>query len=95
MLLFFIPRYPPQSRLILPFSAMEIKFELDADKAARATVAIVASYGLEQVSEYTEYPQLAFDSLQHPPCCSQENYSSVIYLPTFLVRENIPNSPSL
>ena len=39
---------------------MEIKFELDTDKAARATVAIVASYGLERVSKGTEYPQLAF-----------------------------------
>ena len=39
---------------------MEIKFELDTDKAARATVAIAASYGLGQVSEGTEYPQLAF-----------------------------------
>ncbi len=39
---------------------MEIKFELDTDKAARATVAIAASYGLGRVSEGTEYPQLAF-----------------------------------
>ncbi len=39
---------------------MEIKFELDTDKAASATVAIAASYGLGQVSEGTEYPQLAF-----------------------------------
>ena len=40
---------------------MEIKFELDTDKAARATVAIGASYyGLGRVSEGTEYPQLAF-----------------------------------
>ncbi len=39
---------------------MEIKFELDTDKAARATVAIAASYGLCRVSEGTEYPQLAF-----------------------------------
>ena len=39
---------------------MEIKFELDTDKAARATVAISASYGLGRVSEGTEYPQLAF-----------------------------------
>ena len=41
---------------------MEIKFELYTDKAARATVAITASYGLGQVSEGTEYPQLAFAS---------------------------------
>jgi hypothetical protein len=33
---------------------MEIKFELDTDKAARATVAIAASYGLGRVSEGTE-----------------------------------------
>ena len=39
---------------------MEIKFELDTDKATRATVAIVASYGLGRVFEGTEYPQLAF-----------------------------------
>ncbi len=39
---------------------MEIKFELDTDKSARATVAIAASYGLGRVSEDTEYPQLAF-----------------------------------
>jgi len=39
---------------------MEIKFELDTDKAARVTVAIAAAYGLGQVSEGTEYPQLAF-----------------------------------
>jgi hypothetical protein len=39
---------------------MEIKLELDTNKAARATVAIAASYGLGQVSEGTEYPQLAF-----------------------------------
>ena len=39
---------------------MEIKFELDTDKAARATVAIAASYALGRVSEGTEYPQLAF-----------------------------------
>ena len=38
---------------------MEIKFELDTDKAAKATVAIVASYGLRQVCEGTEYPQLS------------------------------------
>jgi hypothetical protein len=64
---------------------MEIKFELDTGKAARATVAIAASYGLGRVSEGTEYPHLAFAnaSLQHLPCCSQENYTSVIYLPTF------------
>ena len=30
------------------------------DKAARATLAIAASYGLGQVSKGTEYPQLAF-----------------------------------
>jgi hypothetical protein len=39
---------------------MEIKFKLDTDKAARATAAIAASYGLEQVSKGTMYPQLAF-----------------------------------
>ena len=39
---------------------MEIKFKLDTDKAARATVAIMASYELGRVSKGTEYPQLAF-----------------------------------
>jgi hypothetical protein len=39
---------------------MEIKFELDTDKAARATVAIAASYRLGRVSEGTKYLQLAF-----------------------------------
>jgi hypothetical protein len=39
---------------------MEIKFKLDTNKAARAAVAIVASYGLGRVSEGTKYPQLAF-----------------------------------
>ncbi len=39
---------------------MEIKFKLDMEKAAKATVAIVASYGLGWVSEGTKYPQLAF-----------------------------------
>jgi hypothetical protein len=39
---------------------MEFKFKLDSDKAARATVAIAASYGLGRVSEGTKYPQLAF-----------------------------------
>jgi hypothetical protein len=39
---------------------MEIKFKLATEKAAKATVAIVASYGLGQVSEGIEHPQLAF-----------------------------------
>ncbi len=39
---------------------MEIKFELDTEKAAKATVAIASSYGPGQVSEGTKYPQLAF-----------------------------------
>jgi hypothetical protein len=39
---------------------MEIKFELDTNKAARATVAIAASNALGRVSKGTEYPQLAF-----------------------------------
>jgi hypothetical protein len=48
--------------LFVPLSAMEIKFELDTDKAARAraTVTIAASYGLGRVSEGTKYSQLAF-----------------------------------
>jgi hypothetical protein len=39
---------------------MEIKFKLDMEKAAKATVAIAASYGLRQVSEGTDYPKIAF-----------------------------------
>jgi hypothetical protein len=39
---------------------MEIKLKLDTDKAARATVAIAASYTIGQVSEGTKYPQVAF-----------------------------------
>jgi hypothetical protein len=39
---------------------MKIKFKLDMDKAARATVAIAASNALRQVSKGTKYPQLAF-----------------------------------
>jgi hypothetical protein len=39
---------------------MEIKFELDTEKAVKAIVAIAASYGLRQVSEGTKYPQLVF-----------------------------------
>jgi hypothetical protein len=43
---------------------MEIKFELDTDEAARATIAITASYALGWVSEGTEYPQLALSRTQ-------------------------------
>jgi hypothetical protein len=39
---------------------MEIKFELDAEKAAKAIIAIAASYKLGQVSEGTKFPQTAF-----------------------------------
>jgi hypothetical protein len=42
---------------------MEIKFELDLEKIAKAIVAIAASYGLRQVSKGTEYPQLAFANM--------------------------------
>ena len=38
---------------------MEIKFELDTEKASKAAIAIAAAYGLARVSEQTEYPQLA------------------------------------
>ncbi len=41
-------------------AAIEIKFKLDTDKAARATVMIAASYKLGCISEGTNYPQLAF-----------------------------------
>jgi hypothetical protein len=39
---------------------MEIKFKLDTDKAARATIPIAASYALGRVSKDIEYPHLAF-----------------------------------
>ncbi len=39
---------------------MEIKFELDTEKAAKATVAIAASYRLGWVSGGTKYPQIIF-----------------------------------
>jgi hypothetical protein len=39
---------------------MEIKFESDTEKAAKATIAITASYGLRRVLEGTNYPQIAF-----------------------------------
>ncbi len=39
---------------------IEIKYESDTEKAAKATIAIAASYGHRQVSEGTEYPQIAF-----------------------------------
>jgi hypothetical protein len=38
---------------------MEIKFELDTEKAAKAAVAIATSYGLCRVSKHSEFPQLA------------------------------------
>jgi hypothetical protein len=39
---------------------MGIKFKLDTEKVAKATVAIAASSGLGQVSEGTNYPQIVF-----------------------------------
>ncbi len=42
---------------------IKIKFELDTEKAAKATIAIAASYTLGRVSEGTEYPQLAFANI--------------------------------
>jgi hypothetical protein len=39
---------------------MEIKFKFDTKKAAKATVAIAASYELGRVSEGTNYPQIVF-----------------------------------
>jgi hypothetical protein len=39
---------------------MKIKLKLDTNKAAKATVAIAASYGLGPVSKGTKYLQLAF-----------------------------------
>ena len=42
---------------------MEIKLELDTEKAPKAAVAITAAYGLCRVSEDTKYPQLATANL--------------------------------
>jgi hypothetical protein len=38
---------------------MEIKLNLDTEKASKAAVAIAAAYGLCRVSADTKYPQLA------------------------------------
>jgi hypothetical protein len=38
---------------------MEIKLELDTNKASKAAFAIITAYGLCRVSEGTKYPQLA------------------------------------
>jgi hypothetical protein len=38
---------------------MEIKFELDTEKATCATVAIAAAYALCRVSKHSNSPQLA------------------------------------
>ena len=38
---------------------MEIKFELDTEKAMKAAVAIAISFGLCHVSQHTDRPQLA------------------------------------
>jgi hypothetical protein len=38
---------------------MEIKLELDTDKALKAAVAIATAYGLCRVSDGTKYPQLS------------------------------------
>jgi hypothetical protein len=48
-----------------PFACaeMKIKFKLDTEKAAKASVAIAPSYGLRQVSEGIKYPELAFANL--------------------------------
>jgi hypothetical protein len=43
---------------------MEIKFELDTKKAAKAAVAIVTSYSLCCISEHSNYPQLAATQFQ-------------------------------
>jgi hypothetical protein len=39
---------------------MEIKFNLDTEKAAKARATPVVSYGPGQVSKGTKYPQLTF-----------------------------------
>jgi hypothetical protein len=41
---------------------MEIKLELDTEKAAKATIVIAATYGLKQVSEGINYLQITFAS---------------------------------
>jgi len=62
---------------------MEIKFELDTDKAARATVVIAASYGLCLVSKGTEYPQLAF-----------ANAIALIIITAILYRPQVAKKPT-
>jgi hypothetical protein len=39
---------------------MEIKFELDTEKASKAADVIAASYRLGRVTEGTDYPQIAY-----------------------------------
>jgi hypothetical protein len=61
---------------------MEIKFKLDTNKVARATITIAVSLALGHISEGIEYPQLASDHhhpdpLQQLSCTyCQEKYSS-------------------
>jgi len=86
---------------------MEIKFELDTDKAARATVAITASYGLGRVSKGTEYPQLAFANAialiiiiiailySTRPAVAKKLLPSKFLFRISPVRDTRPNSPSL
>jgi hypothetical protein len=58
-------QYCSSSYLDYPFigapspPAIEIKLELDSEKALKAAVAISAAYGLCHVSEGTKSPQLA------------------------------------
>ncbi len=64
---------------------MKIKFKLDTYKAARATVAIAASYGLRQVSEGTKYPQLAFAN-----SIAYDEQSSTATVQLLLLRNILP-----
>ncbi len=42
---------------------MEIKLELDTNKALKAAIAIATAYGLCRVSGSTKYPQLLLPTL--------------------------------
>ncbi len=66
---------------------MEIKFELDTNKAARATIAIAASYALGRISEGTEYPQLVFAN-----SIALTNIIAILYsnCPAPLAKRNTP-----
>jgi hypothetical protein len=64
---------------------MEIKFKSDTEKAAKATIAITASYRLGQVSEGTECPQLAFAN-----AIALITIIAVLYSPVWCLKQSKP-----